>query len=203
MYVSTRYMRNHLVVPVILSANILCGIQTFAQNVGIGTTTPQAKLDVVNSFRAGGLNNYFSYDSSGRINWSNSFIYAPSAQALIRNAKTSLQYNNNQLEYRDSINNPVFYTNWNTGNAFFGNRLGLGVSSPEARLHFPQQIQEKIILFGSSLQSNYGIGVESYQLRLHGDGAGNMTFGAGNADVFYEAMRIEPSGAVGIGSANQ
>ena len=74
MCVSIPYMRNHRIVPLILSINFLCGIQTLAQNVGIGTTTPQARLDLVNSFRAGGLNNYFSYDSSGRINWSNSFM---------------------------------------------------------------------------------------------------------------------------------
>jgi hypothetical protein len=188
---------------VILSANVLIGIQAIAQNVGVGTTTPQAKLDIVNSFRAGGLNNYFSYDSSGRINWTNSFIYAPSAQAIIRSSQTSLHYINNQLEYRDGSNNPVFYTNWNTGNAFFAGKLGIGVSSPEARLHLPPLIQEKIIMYGNSLQNNYGIGVESYQLRLHGDGAGNMAFGYGRANDFHEGMRIEPSGMVGISAENQ
>jgi hypothetical protein len=118
-------MQNYFVVPVILSVNILCGIQALAQNVGICTTTPQAKLDVVNSFRAGGLNTYFSYDSSGRIIWSNSFIYAPTDQALIRNANTGLYYYNQQLEYRDQNNNTVFYTNWNTGKAFFAGNLEL------------------------------------------------------------------------------
>jgi hypothetical protein len=196
-------MRNQFVISVILLFSLVSSIQGITQNVGIGTTTPQARLDVVNSFRAGGATTYFSYDSSGRIIWSNSFIYAPSAQTLIRNAKTSVQYNNQQLEYRDSANIPVFYSNWNTGNAFIKGKLGVGVATAEAPLHLSPQIQEKLILYGNSLANNYGIGVESYQLRLHGDGAGNMVFGAGNADNFYEAMRIEPSGAVGIGSGNQ
>jgi hypothetical protein len=203
MGVSIQYMRIHFVVPIILSAIFLCQFQTFAQNVGIGTTTPQAKLDVVNSFRVGGLNNYFSYDSSGRIIWANSFIYAPSAQALIRNAKTSVHYNNKQLEYRDSINNPVFYINWKTGNAFFAGKLGVGVTAPEAPLHLPAQIQEKIIFYGNSLLGNYGIGVESYQLRIHGDGAGEIAFGYGKANNFHETMRITPSGAVGINAEKQ
>ena len=44
-----------------------------AQNVGIGTTTPQAKLEVMNSIRVGGLNKYFYFDSvTGRFNFINS-----------------------------------------------------------------------------------------------------------------------------------
>ena len=57
---------------------LLKSSKTSAQNVGIGTNSPQAKLDVKGDLRTGGLNNYLLYDSlSGKFTWSNSSLSWP------------------------------------------------------------------------------------------------------------------------------
>jgi len=115
----------------------LSAIKTTAQNVGIGTTAPQAKLDIKGNLRAGGSNNFLSYDSSGRFTWSNSYIWAPNSQYLMMhsNSAEGLYYGNSQLEYRNQDGTPRFYTNWSNGNGYFYGKLGVGVISPSAKLH--------------------------------------------------------------------
>lgn len=69
---------------------LLHAVKAPAENVGVGTNTPQARLDVLNSIRIGGGVNYLSYDSlSGKFNWNNSYLFATANQALIKHSAFS------------------------------------------------------------------------------------------------------------------
>ena len=105
-------------------------INAAAQNVGIGTNTPQATLDVKGNQRIGGTANYMTFDSaSAKIEWKNAYIYAPVSQALMKHsaAADGLFYNNiggdGKIEYRNASGNPVFYTRFISGDGYFSRRF--------------------------------------------------------------------------------
>ena len=109
----------------------------FAQNIGINTLAPQATLDVRGSQRFGGSNSYIKFDSAtGRIEWVGAALYAPVNQQIIRHSASGegLYAGGNRLEYR-GLQGPVFFTDWQTGNGFFSNRLGIGTINPVTNLH--------------------------------------------------------------------
>ncbi len=124
-----------------------------AQNVGIGTIMPQATLDVKGNQRVGGAVHFTTYDSvGGKIEWRNSSLYVPISQYLMQHsaAADGLYYNNNtpisgQLEYRNALGNPVFYTNFINGNGYFKGRLGISTINPLAGLH----VTDSSVLFSA------------------------------------------------------
>lgn len=122
-----------LIVLLIVSQQIL-----IAQNVGIGTTAPQATLDVKGNIRTGGGSNFTQYDSaSGRITWTNSNLWVTNPQYLMKHSASAegLFSNGAQLEYRNQLGNPGFFTNWSNGNGYFSGKLGINTINPSARLH--------------------------------------------------------------------
>lgn len=181
-----------------------------AQNTGIGTSTPQATLDVKGNQRIGGSTRYMTFDSaSGKIEWKNSNLFIPVSQYLFQHsaAADGLYYNNNaptsgQLEYRNAIGYPVFYTNFINGNGYFSNNLGIGNNAPLFPLSFGQAPGDKISLWSNSSNS-YGFGIQSSLLQIHTDiSAADIAFGHGSSASFVETMRIKGNGNVGVGTSS-
>ena len=131
-------MRNKITWIVLVT--IFSGRILLAQNVGINTTTPQASLDVKGTERVGGINNYVKYDSAtGKIEWNGASLWAPVSQQIIKHSPSNegLYAGGGKLEYRNSTNTPVFFSDWTNGNGYFSGKLGIGTISPSvnAKLH--------------------------------------------------------------------
>jgi Head domain of trimeric autotransporter adhesin len=180
-------------------------INAGAQNVGLGTTNPQATLDVKGNQRTGGVNHFMNYDSAtGRFTWSNSNLWLTSSQYLMKHSPSleGLYYGNSQLEYRNDVGFPVFFTNWSSGNGYFSSKLGIGIATPQFPLSFLAATGDKISLYGDS-GPHYGLGVQPYLLQIHTDlSASDIAFGYGNSGSFTETMRIKGNGNAGIGTNN-
>ena len=200
--------RNELLVFIlIVAAIVLPHVNGYSQNVGINTTTPQATLDVRGNQRVGGSSQFLSYDSlSGKVEWRNSYLYMPVSQFLFKHsaAADGLYYNNSggisgQLEYRNAIGNPVFYTNFTNGNGYFSNRLGIGNLSPQFPLSFNGSIGDKISLWTDGTPTHYGLGIQPGLLQLFSKTlVDDIAFGYGSSTSFAERMRIKNQGEFGM-----
>lgn len=182
----------------ILVLSFLTVTGSWAQSVGINTTTPQATLDVKGGQRVGGTGHYITYDSAtGRTVWQNSNLFVSSPQYLMQHSGTAegLYYGNNQLEYRNAFGGPVFYTNFATGNGFFQGYLGIG-NIPRFPLTFANSLGDKISLWSSGGASSYGIGMRDYLMQIHTDvQQADIAFGYGASGQLNETFRFRGNGA--------
>ena len=180
-----------------------------AQNVGIGTATPQVTLDVKGNQRLGGTTSFTTFDSlSGKIEWRNANLYVPVSQYLLQHsaAGDGLYYNNNapisgQLEYRNAFGNPVFYTNFTNGNGYFKNNLGINNLTPQFPLSLNGALGDKISLWTDGTSTHYGMGIQSGLFQIFSKtSVDDIAFGYGNSNLFTETMRVKGNGNVGIGN---
>ncbi|MEL6273706.1 MAG: tail fiber domain-containing protein, partial [Bacteroidota bacterium] len=89
-----------------------------------------------------------------------------------------------------------------SGNVYRNNgNVGIGTSTVNMPLSFPDVIGNKIALFGSNANQHYGFGMQSNLLQIHSDVAqSDIAFGYGASGNFTERMRIKGNGNVGIGT---
>jgi hypothetical protein len=175
-----------------------------AQNVGIGTSSPGAKLHVVSGLSgyAGGYfpgialegssNTYFNILTPGGNE--GGLLFGRPADAasggIVYNSAATL----NGLQFRTNGNSTKMVLDQN------GN-VGIGVPNPDFPLSFSQAIGDKISLWSNSANS-YGFGIQSSLLQIHTDiSAADIAFGYGSSAVFTESMRIKGDGTVGIGTS--
>ncbi|GEM_PF-2408499 len=147
-------------------------------NVGIGTTTPAARLDVNGQIKISGgspgTGKVLTSDATGLATWT---------------ANTSSQWTTNETN--------VYYN---------GGNIGIGTTTPNAPLQFANTVaNRKIVLYEG--QNNdfqfYGFGAIGATLRYNVDGTGSdhAFFAGSSLTSANELMRIKGNGNVGIGTA--
>jgi hypothetical protein len=80
--------------------------------------------------------------------------------------------------------------------------IRLGTDSPVFPLTFPNELGDKISLWGQS-GNHYGFGIQSALLQIHSEtSATDIAFGYGSSRSFTETVRFKGSGNVGVGTAD-
>ena len=90
-----------------------------------------------------------------------------------------------------------------TGSNTFGGNMGIGTTTPNFPLSFPNSGGEKISLYGQDTNSIHGIGIGGLRMEFYVPTTGHsFDFGVGNSMNFSPKMRISGNGNVGIGIAS-
>jgi len=168
-----------------------------AQNVGIGITTPRAKLHVFGG--ASGNNSPFSplvveSNSNTYINLlspdanETSILFGKASDA----ASGGIIYNSvntpNGLQFRTNGNNIKMVVR-NTG------EVGIGTLTPNAPLGFPPLLGKKITLYPGA-SGDVGFAVQGNLLQIYSDHPNaDIAFGYDQAGVFTERFRMRANGA--------
>lgn len=157
-----------------------------AQNVGIGNTNPQYKLDMSGRLRIrGGSNNF----SSAGLWLAGTGTDSASDKAFMGMANDSTigLFGNTGAGWALTMNG-------NNG------QVGIGNSLPDYPLSFANLSGDKISLFRDDNGSYYGMGVGSATLQLTTPhNTSDILFGYGKSSSFTENMRLKGNGFLGIG----
>lgn len=108
--------------------------------------------------------------------------------------------------FQTHTNHPLYFTTNDSfahltlgTNGFFG----IGTTTPQHPLTFPNQLGDKISLWGGNANTtngHYGLGIQNSLLQIYSAGsADDIAFGHGRSGAFIENVRIKGNGNVGIG----
>jgi len=164
-------------------------------NVGIGTTTPSAKLDVDGQVVIGGDANNGTAEGL-QLN-SSGFMQISRGSGV---SALWAGYTEGSSTQTSRINN--------NGNAHFLGNVGIGTSSPLAKFHIARGSDDNSILYITGADTNseavaLGVGAGYGMLTAVGSGSTStdLIFRTANSGTEAEAMRIDSSGNVGISNA--
>ncbi|MFC5284240.1 hypothetical protein [Pedobacter alpinus] len=178
-----------LVIKACIVASLTVNAQTntfpTSGNVGIGTTNPQAKLDV------NGVIQTYNLDSQVAT-WDNMKLWSNGVSSFI---------------YSDGDEEGMILKSITGNKILLMSKVGIGISDPNYSLTFAN---DKTISFNSDATNPFGIeGGDHSQTRIiMGQSSGassNISFGVSNGNGyagFTEKMRISASGNIGIGTTN-
>ena len=157
----------------LLFISVFAGNYIFAQNsVGIGTTNPQATLDVLRGTAPLGTAIF-----RGTTNISHFNLGIPE-DTYIRGGKSSSH---------------VILNDVGSG------KVGIG-TYPLFPLSFPGTLGDKISLWNDGSSTHYGMGIQGGLFQIFTKSVvDNIAFGYGSSGAFTETMRIKGNGNVGIG----
>jgi hypothetical protein len=148
-------------------------------SVGIGTQTPQHKLQVKT-----GTNQYGVSHTNGDVNLATWISGSDGEIGTKSNHPFKLFANN-------GLNQFVLMPNGN---------VGLGLAATDFPLSFAGTTGDKISFVGGQEGNHYGIGVAPSLLQIHtAVSDSDIGFGYGSSANFIELMRIKGNGNVGIG----
>lgn len=150
-------------------------------NVGIGTTTPRSKLDLIGEIgidAVGGFSRTWNY-LNGALKWT-----------------VGLRNSNDYYIYREGVAGNVLVP--------LGN-VGIGTTAPNAQLQLGNTVaNRKIVLYelANNDHQYYGLGINSAMLRYQVDAtsSNHVFFASSSATTSNELMRIQGTGNVGIGT---
>jgi hypothetical protein len=164
--------------------------------VGIGTTTPTAKLDII-----GG--NWDLTNTNGDIKLGDDTYKLKVGIAtggggaggvgIIQSGATG---GNNVLTL-GAQGTGILHVNGNN------KTVGIGTTAANFPLTFANELGNKLALWSSTATQYYGMGIQNNLFQIFTDfGGSDIAFGYGSSAAFTETMRIKGNGNVGIGTTN-
>lgn len=172
-------------------------LNPYAGNIGIGTTTPKAKLDVQGDIRAGNSDIYFT-----KVDHNHTGIGNTAGFAAIENAA---DYGALMILGRAGTPKGRYVRLWDylqiNGSMDITGNVGIGTTAPQAGLHIDKAGTNNLALKLSSTGPGWGSGIQLQNKDInYGIYAGFGQFKICDANKGVDRLIIDAAGKIGIGT---